>query len=486
MFIFDQYAGQRVTSPSGIYAVMDAYAMGTVWDDESVQAALTAGMNDLTPNFKVRGIFNVVRPIVEFYVDYTQQGMLGVEGDSGVDAWFETKNPRIIQPMLDVVEWSSLATESRKLRARAAKFGNVLLVVSDRYDRVNPDHSTVRIEVRHPAELTKWAFDRQGNLTYALLETDERTIDERTGRETAYRYGRLYTRTQYATFKDGQAFAYDDNPTLNGRPLATWPNPHGFVPIRVCQHEETEGEFGANAWYLIVDALNEINLRASQVGGNIGQHFSPAYAMIGVAAPRAPATGEVEDVPRNGFLYMPPNSDAKPLLAQLDIPGAYVHIERILKHIVEVQPELTLPELLKAGGDLTGVAVQKMLTGLRTRGEAAQANYDGELVKALQMALSMGKNVAGSGYDLWAARYGADVGEFKAVRLEDSFDCRIHRPDILPLSELEQLQLLREKATLEAEIAAVSNPQPVTPSAVGQRTEDDPERREVGKVSDAA
>ena len=126
------------------------------------------------------------------------------------------------------------------------------------------------------------------------------------------------------------------------------------------------------------------------------------------------------------------------------------------------------------------------LTGLRVRGEAAQANYDGELVKALQMALSMGRNVAGSGYDLWQARGYGDIGEFHAVRVEDSFDATIHRPDILPLSEIEQLELEAQKAGLSTLIANGGQPSPQVPiSSGGAATQNDPERQPIDQAQAA-
>jgi len=487
-FPFDTFGGQRLASPAALYALMDAYYTGAVWADSGVQADLTEGMNDLTAGFRVRGLFNLVKPIVDFYRDYTQQGLVGVEGDDGVDAWFETENQRIVPALLDVYHWSSLATEKRKLSARAARLGNVLLVVSDRLDPDVPERSTVRIEVRHPGELIGWDFDRVGNLTYAVLETTERTVNPTTGEKTSYLYGRVYTNEFYETRKDGQAFAYPDNPTIGGKPVSRWPNPHGFVPIRVCQHEETEGEFGANAWYPIVDALNELNLRASQVGGVVGQHFSPAYALVGVNPPRSPTTGAVQDVARDGFLYLPVGASASPLVANLQYEGVLAYINRLYAHVVDIKPELTLPELLKAGGNLTGVAVQKMLTGLRVLGETAQANYDAELVKALQMGLSMGKNIAGSGLDIWQTRGYGDIGDYHEIDPANNFDARVRRPDILPLSHLEELQVAREEAALEAEIALIENSgQRPTVEAMSNQdaTQRDPEQADVSPKAKA-
>lgn len=460
-FVFDAYGGQRLSSYQALYAVYEAYYDNSVWSDADVSAALTVGMSDLTEGFQVRGIWSLVKPIVDTYRDYTLQGMMGLEGEAGIDTWIAPGgNQRIIKPMLDVFGWSSLQTEQRKISSRAAKYGTCLLVVVDEFNDERPEWSRVRIEVRHPGELVRWRFDRFGNLTHALLETVETEVVDERGTERRYTRGTYYTADSYVTYRDGQEFAYDDNPTVGGRAVSRWPNPHGFVPIRVVRHEENEGDLGNNAWYSIIPALNELNLRASQIGGNIGQHFSPAYFASGMQAPRN-TDGSIASVARDGILYGPAGSTLTPLVATLQYDGAYTHINAILRHIVDIQPELLLSELARKAGDISGVAVQKMMTALIKRLEAAQVNYDTELVKALQMALSMGRNVAGTGFNLWQARYGADIGDFHATTQVDGFDATIHRPEVLPLSRLEELELAAAERAAERPTAApVATPTP--------------------------
>ncbi len=470
--VFDRFGGRRLSSMSELFKVYDQFYDNSVWSNTSVTAALTVGMTDLTPDFAVRGLWIAAKPIVDFYSAYTLQGMWGEEGTEGVEAWLQPAgNTRIVRPMLDVLEWSSLQTEQSTIARRAALYGVCLLVVVDEYDPETPAASKVRIEVRHPGELVKWRFDRFGNLKYALLETTEKEMDDR-GDETSYTYGRLYTPTQYITYRDGNEYAFPTNPGIGNRRVSRWPNPHGFVPIRVVHHERGEGEFGSNAWYSIIEPLSEINLRTSQVGGNIGQHFSPAYFVRGMSPPRND-DGTVADVARSGIWYSTnPDADAKPLVASLQYEGVMdAYVGRLWAHIVDVQPELLITELARKSGELSGVAVQKMMTGLIKRADAAQDNYDTEIVKALQMALSMGKDIGGTGQDIWALRGYGDIGEYRAVDTAQNFEATTHRPPVFGLSELELLELEARKAGLKL---AIENPPPAMPPP-GRGGEDETE-----------
>jgi len=424
----------QAASRQNLYRTFEDYYFNTIFEGQEL-AAFNATLATNADNVELRGIYNPAAAIVDFYVKYVLTGRLGPEGED-VDLTIAADNARIVEPLLKIWRWSNLQTEKDLIPFYAANLGDCLLVVVDRPPaRTGPD--TIRagrvwIEVRHPGELVDYDLDERGNLTYAKLESVAYERDAISGMKRGYTYGRIFTKTEYRTEKDREPFAY----RADG--LTGWPNPHGFVPLVLVQHKRVGDDFGVNAYHNGLSAINELNLQASYLSALVGEHLGPQWAVFGASIP---AGGLARDGKVWGF---PQGSDAKALIADLRVADAYVHLNAIRKHLEDLFPELALPRL-REGSQLTGVAVRGMLTDLIKNGELARDNYEAALVRAGQMALTMGANVGGSGQSLW----GSDIGTYEA----DEFDHRYHWPPILPLSELEQLQVDAEKAALEREIA---------------------------------
>jgi len=435
-------ASQR--SRQDLYRDLDGYYYNSLWSEQT--RYLLRSLTSWAAGGEVQGLYNPVKTIVDFYRLYTLQGRLGADGDARAEARIVTANPAIVPALLDIIGWSGLDTVTRSLIPRlAANLGDCLLVAVDDARPDDPAAAKVWIEVRHPAELVDWDFDSRGNLTLARLRETRYERDE-AGRKRAYLYERQFTKTEYATFRDGRPASF--------RPdgLTRWPNPHGFVPVRLVKHQDDGDDFGLNAWHDAIPAINEINLRATHIGDIIGQHFAAVWAFFGAGPPaisNAQGAEEEQELDRGKALYLPGQADAKPLVAGLDFANAYTHIDRLLAWLRERFPELTLPELRRRTGELSGVAVRGMLLDLINRAEAAQANYTAELVRALQMALTMGRNIGGAGRDLWQERGYGDLGRYEDGAF--AFDI-VWRP-IIPLSEEEQLRLAAERAALEDELA---------------------------------
>lgn len=433
-------------SRQDLYRTMESYYYNTIYEElglEAFNVTLAAKAESVT----LRGIYNPVPDIVAFYQKYVLTGRIGDESDD-VDLTIDTKNARIIAPLLEVWQWSNLQTEKDLIPFYAANLGDCLLAVVDRAPEraargaVKP--GKVWIEIRHPGELVDYDFDERGNFTYAKLESIAYERDA-SGRKVAYVYGRVLTKSEYRTEKDRQPYAY----RADG--LAAWPNPHGFVPLVLVQHGRIGDEFGVNAYHHGIAPINELNLQASYLSTLLSQHLAPQWAIFG-------ATVAPDGLPSDGRIWgFPSGTDAKAIIADLRVADAYEHLNAIRKHLEDLFPELAIPRL-REKGQLSGVAVRGMLTDLIRNGELARDNYEAGLVRAGQMALTMGQNVSGSGQALDGWR---GIGTYEAGAL----DHRYRWPPILPLSELEQLQVDAEKQALKRELA-IGNPATQAPFVV--------------------
>lgn len=467
-FAWDQSAS-RERSRQELYADLEGYYLNSIWAERTKD--LLRSMAGWADTATVEGLYNPIKTIVDFYRDYTLAGRLVEEPDEDdpeATATILTDNPRLVEPILDIARWSAWEERKSLIGLWGANLGNALLVVVDEANTNTPARSKVWIEVRHPAELVDWDVDSRGNLTLARL-AERREERDATGRRIPYLFERLFTKSHYATYRDGQPYEYRRQP--DGRPVerlsgtnpatghawqvGEWPNPHGFVPVRVIRHEDDGGVWGLNAWYHLIPPVDELNRRASHFGDIIGQHMAAQWAILGAQPPATSnangATTE-DDLDRGAVLYLPDGSDIKAVVAPINIGDAYTHVTQLLAWIREISPELMLTELMRRGGDISGVAVHNMLRPLIKRAERAQAAYTAEWIRAVQMALTMGRNVGGTGINLWQQRYQADVGEYEANQL----DFRVRWADILPLDPLSEIEIAQARKGL-------SSPPPAPP-----------------------
>jgi hypothetical protein len=91
-------------------------------------------------------------------------------------------------------------------------------------------------------------------------------------------------------------------------------------------------------------------------------------------------------------------------------------------------PEIRWYELSQQGADLTGRAIRLLMAPAATRVEEARGNAETALVRANEMALTMGAALG-----LW------NVGAYEAGDFEHSFEPR----DVFPLSDADQADTRR-------------------------------------------
>lgn len=404
-------------------------------------AALDAKLAEQAGTSSVRGIYNPVTRIVDCYREYTLGGRLGPEDDEQAEVHIRAENPAIVDPLLRLWAWSNMESQKTLLPYYAANLGDALLMPIVRPNREGVP-GKAWLEIRHPGIIKDIRFDDRMNIVYARIETvkePEPTVEEvvreiageaRADREGPYLYTAIYTKTQFATLRDGKPFDY----TGTGAP-AVWDNPWGFVPLLLCQHKPTGGEWGLNAYHSSVPAISEMCLDASICGQLLGLWLAPQWAIFGVGRTQ-------QKVRRDGPAWLfEEKGDAKALVADVDFAGAYKHIGEMMHFVTDEQPELSLGRVREAGLE-TGEAIRAMLFDLVRKLEMAQDQYDAALVRGFQMLLTMAADPDGSGNALEG--FGG-LGSYE----DGSYNFAFARPDILAPSKLEQ-------ARTEAEIGQIA------------------------------
>lgn len=130
------------------------------------------------------------------------------------------------------------------------------------------------------------------------------------------------------------------------------------------------------------------------------------FAFIGAKKPETsltPSTYEgrqaVENSPSRGkpqlgreeipVYYLPKDASVASMSIDLDIAGIVSHIQEIQKDLERDYPELRF-DVLRASGDISGKSLRIARQPAETKVNQRRANYDDALVRAQQMALTIG------------------------------------------------------------------------------------------------
>jgi hypothetical protein len=259
-------------------------------------------------------------------------------------------------------------------------------------------------------------------------------------------YAEAITDTSVRTFVDGVLAGVD------GRE-PEYLNPLGFVPFVEVHHIRTGFALGECTYQKAIPLLDEVNQLASYLADIISKHVEPQWAMMGV---------EPSDMVKSGdtVWFLPSGSDAKPLIAGVDIDGVLAFVKEIAGNVQGALPELAFDEL-RAKDQIATATIELQLMELTLKVKRTRPNYDDGLVKALRMA----------------GRAAATMGLSEIALLDDEdlvFDAE--RP-VIPLDavaqidlELKQIELEKAKKPKPAPVIMV--PPPIQPVAQPQENVD--------------
>lgn len=434
---------QHPSSFRALCDTLDGYRFNTIFEQLG-PAAFDLVLADKLDDVRLRGIYNPIPTIVEFYTNHVLTGRMvpPPPRDSKIlddpdavlpdgDLWIRSDNPSLDEAVAKVWGWSNLQLTKAEISTNCAAYGNALLVVSEVPPEKPGDTGQVHIEVLHPACLIDAEYDRVGNLTYAMIETREYRRDAM-GMRIPYSFTRIYTPDFFET-------------RVNGGNQAYGPNPHGFVPVVHIKHRAvTHDQWGLAAFSHALPMIQELCVAASVLSGNIQKHEKPRWVVMGAVAPAA----SEEVASWQDMLFIPSGASVDVLIPKLDIAGVYLHAREILDRLEAWFPELTLNQLGSGKRDVSGAGIRGLASGLIRKGLAAREREEEGLKLALQMAIRMGHNLGGLSLNV----FGGAVGD---LALPATLEFTFHWPDIMPMNRLERLRVFVEEKTLELQAATL-------------------------------
>ena len=396
------------------YWIYASYRNNTVYSNFNTIARQLKAANRLYKN--IRGIYNPVFRQNQLLVSYIYGGSIDMENLLGGAIPIVTSNKRLIEPIKQTFTWSRWG-ETKSLYTRyGALFGDVALKIID--DR---EKQKVRLEVLHPGKIRDVEFDAVGNVQSVIIEYErEEEVDVDSIRPArlrvfnpmafkVYTYTEKITKDKFQTFKDGEPFAFYTD--MNGQPVSEWDNEYGFVPIVLCQHQPSGMKWGENAFHASIHKVNEINDQASLLNDQVRKIIIPLLYGANIRG-KEEIQAASDDKEKFTIIYGPENSSLTPVVGQIDIVGASQNIDKMLQELERDLPELALQRMRESGGDQTAPGVSAAYSDAIGRVQEARGNYDSALVRALQMAVSIG------GYNRYVGFNGFNLQSYDAGDLD--------------------------------------------------------------------
>lgn len=368
---WDSYSGRLSR-----YALYQAYHDNTVYNSLLTSAKAHREARKLYQH--IRSIYNPVSRQVALIASMVYGGSINMQTLKTGAIPLVYDNDELTPAIQALWKWSRWQ-ENKTLYPRiGALMGDVALKVVD-----EPAKGRVRIEVLNPAKIEQVKTDAVGNIVEISIAYYRSEPDLNGGRRFLYR--ERIDKQWFRTEMDSQPFAfYADG---DGQPMDTWPNEYGFVPVALAKHYDVGQMWGANAFYNALPKVDELNDLASLLNDQIRKTVTPIWALEGAAGQKLDLPNDARD--SMPLLRLPTGARMTPLVAPLSLGDALGSIEKVYAEIEKDMPELALTRIREAG-NLTAPGVRTGYSDAISRIEESRGNYDGALVRAVQMAVSVG------------------------------------------------------------------------------------------------
>jgi hypothetical protein len=286
--------------------------------------------------------------------------------------------------------------------------GDTALRVVDDVERAK-----VYLEVVHPSIIKSVDLDPFGNVkAYELEETrahptNANTIVKYTERVTRQNQGEASGApgpVLFETFLNDKPFAWNGVADM-------WQEEYGFVPFVMVKHLNVGLPWGWSEFHAALPKFRELDDQAALLNDQI-RKMVDAQWLFNFKKPSAAPTQETRQPTATNTqrgrdevkaLWIDKeNVAAKHLVGDLDIAATLENVNGLLAALREDYPELQ-PEIFKLGNDASGRALRTVRQPVEAKAYERRTNYDNALVRAQQMALSMGAQKGYTGYESFAA-----------------------------------------------------------------------------------
>jgi len=430
---FSRLAEGRLSTPADWYAVLERYYDNNGLYDALAQLLRVNGlwMQGMKP------LRNPANRAVEFHVSHLWPGALPRAMP------ISAKKPGVVNAIAQVWDWSNWGNEKQLAARKFANLGDLFLKVPT-HRGVNGEVSQVFLQVLEATNVIDFRKDARGFLTYIRIDTFQM-------RETKEGSEQI-VRTEIWNKAEDRYRIYEHT-KAKGTPIkqlgdATIDKPiqesfgFDFIPIVHAKFRDLGEARGGNCYVHALDKIDEANMMATRLHQILFRYNKPTTVVM---ANSEDSSGR--PLPAPTVMDRDNNSEEEGPIKQGDedvweLPG-YSKLEHLVPNLQyadalsilngQVQElENDLPEILyyelKEKGELSGKALQTMLSGAVDRALEARGNAETALIRAQQMALTIGQLRELEGFDA------SVIGTFENGDFIHSFLER----DVIPLSKQDQ------------------------------------------------
>lgn len=321
-------------------------------------------------------------------------------------------------------------------------YGDLFLKVATKTDPATGAVNRVYIQNLEPQTVTDFDSDERSYLTYIRLDTP-------LSRREADGKVKTYTLTEVWD-KGAQTFTrweHDKGATTAINQLGDPKDRRDFrefgidfIPVVWQPFRHIGDQRGMAAITPAIDKIDEVNRQATRLHAMLFRYNKPLWVATagGVDASNrplpAPRLGKDKELVLNSdpnkddILPIPGNGNIASLVPSLDYAGALEIIRDQMADIRQDLPEMLYSQLQERS-DLSGVAIRYLLEAAIDKMIEARGNADAALVRANQMALTIGQ----------AAGLFRGLGTYEA----GSFDHDIGPRPVMTLAEMDRAQIVQ-------------------------------------------
>lgn len=375
------------------YAILWAFFENTAYRDIHKWAKKFRG--DMGLYKYIRNIYNPANRLGIFWQTHLYGGSLDLDVKGNLDSAIPIEQigdgdiKKIQMGLSSIWRWSNWGKKKDLYTLWGTVLGDVGIKIVDDTNR-----KRVKFEVIHPSAIRDIDLDTYGFVKQYHLEEPRMWLSPE-GNEEAVIFEEIVTKKgdtiTFKTLKDGKPFAW------NGV-TSTWTKNYGVTPFIVTQHIDAGLAWGWSEFHAARPIIQELDDIASLLHDQIRKMVSPIWLFSGVRKPKTDAvysettatTARPEQLREElPALFGSEKSSAKALIAPLDIRAVLETIRMLSDTMEDAFPELKM-DLFDAPGEISGRALRLKRQPVETKGEIRQATYNADMVRANQIALTIG------------------------------------------------------------------------------------------------
>lgn len=331
-----------------------------------------------------RLIYNPVTSIVDFYVDNIWKEMSQELNDALVTPLMDNTEENVVNAVAQLDQWSNWQSEKQKVKRYVAATGNCLLELIDDLEREKILQKTI-----WPGYVKEFELNDTGDLMSYVIEYPVWDSEQK----QSYRYKKVVNKETFSYFRDDAPF------TPPGRLSPVEENPYKFCPAVWFKHIDDGSDYGLAA-VTNLEKVNETNSLASHLHDNIHKEIEAAK-IIGVEDPKTIQVLTGGSTNKDGSINeTDPRLDrvllaAKGQVSVNDLAGllklaeAEPYLLNLIKSFNDDYPELQAAAIIKENSQLSGAALERLLTPAQNRLDNSQGYYNRQLTKFRQMGISV-------------------------------------------------------------------------------------------------